>query len=325
MDKKFDDVDKHIVYELSVDCHQSTSDIADKLDVSPSTVQYRLNNLEGDIIEGYRATVNHGKLGYQYYRIHIQLASRTPEAKETLLDELSGQPNIHYLIATEGKYDILVGVLADSNQSFYALRNELLATYDEAIRSHRIAISIKAPEFAPQYLATTDEAPKPTMFVEDTDTVALDDTDRAVLKAVSTNARKPYVELADIADHPPHVVRYRLKELQESGVVQRFTAKLCLDSVETEAYKTLFSLRGLTPNLETRLYDVGEQHDHVRYMFFGIGQAAFEINTEVPSRSAHRDIVDTFREVLGDTLDDWETLLIEDERQMDYFPDLEAA
>jgi DNA-binding Lrp family transcriptional regulator len=64
-----DAIDKHILYYLQQDARgTSSSDIAEKLDLSASTVRTRLNKLESSgIIRGYHLDIDYDLAGYPLY------------------------------------------------------------------------------------------------------------------------------------------------------------------------------------------------------------------------------------------------------------------
>jgi len=68
-DGELDSVDKHILYYLQQDARgTSSSDIAEELDLSPSTVRTRLNKLEtSGIVRGYHIDIDYDLAGYPLY------------------------------------------------------------------------------------------------------------------------------------------------------------------------------------------------------------------------------------------------------------------
>jgi DNA-binding Lrp family transcriptional regulator len=66
---ELDDVDRQILYYLQEDArHTSSSDIAEKLDLSPSTVRMRLAELEDSgIVQGYHIDIDYDRAGYPLY------------------------------------------------------------------------------------------------------------------------------------------------------------------------------------------------------------------------------------------------------------------
>lgn len=68
-DGELDSIDRHILYYLQQDARgTSSSDIAAKLDLSPSTVRTRLNKLESSgIVRGYHIDIDYDLAGYPLY------------------------------------------------------------------------------------------------------------------------------------------------------------------------------------------------------------------------------------------------------------------
>jgi len=85
--RDLDDLDKQIVYALQAEArHTSSSDIAEQLDVSASTVRSRIQQLEADgVIRGYHADVDYERAGFQLFTL-IVCTAPIPEREE--LDEL---------------------------------------------------------------------------------------------------------------------------------------------------------------------------------------------------------------------------------------------
>jgi DNA-binding Lrp family transcriptional regulator len=89
-DGELDSVDRHILYYLQQDARRtSSSDIAEKLDLSPSTVRTRLNALEeSGIIRGYHIDIDYDLAGYPLYT-KIICTAPVPNRDE-LADEARG-------------------------------------------------------------------------------------------------------------------------------------------------------------------------------------------------------------------------------------------
>lgn len=66
---EMDSIDKRILYHLQEDARRTSSnDIAEKLDLSPSTIRMRLKELESSgIIRGYHLDIDYDKAGYPLY------------------------------------------------------------------------------------------------------------------------------------------------------------------------------------------------------------------------------------------------------------------
>jgi Lrp/AsnC family leucine-responsive transcriptional regulator len=93
-DGELDSTDRHILYYLQQDARgTSSSDIAEKLDLSPSTVRTRLNALEeSGIIRGYHIDIDYDLAGYPLYT-KIICTAPIPDRDE-LADEARDIPGV---------------------------------------------------------------------------------------------------------------------------------------------------------------------------------------------------------------------------------------
>jgi Lrp/AsnC family leucine-responsive transcriptional regulator len=105
---ELDDLDKAILYALQDDARtMSTSTIAERMDVAPSTVRTRINSLEEDgVIAGYHAEVDYESTGLQLHTLIIctapvpdreELAERAQEVDGVVAvrEVMTGVGNIH--------------------------------------------------------------------------------------------------------------------------------------------------------------------------------------------------------------------------------------
>jgi DNA-binding Lrp family transcriptional regulator len=88
-----DDLDRQILYQLQADARRTSSgDIAERMDVSSSTVRNRIARLEEQgVIRSYHADVDYERAGFQLYT-QIVCTAPIPE-RETLAEtalEVSG-------------------------------------------------------------------------------------------------------------------------------------------------------------------------------------------------------------------------------------------
>lgn len=140
-----DELDRFILHELQRDSRGTASkEIAEAMNVSPSTVRKRIDRLEDEgIITGYRADVDYGKAGFQ---LHMQIACTAPiPQRECLAEqalEVLGVVAVRE-IAT-GEKNLLVSVVAKDNDDLTRIARELsdigLAVADEQlVRTERVA------------------------------------------------------------------------------------------------------------------------------------------------------------------------------------------
>ena len=125
-DTELDAVDKSILYYLQQDARRtSSSDIAEELDLSPSTVRTRLNRLEErGIVRGYHVDIDYDLAGYPLYTKIICTAPVTER------DSLANQARkIHGVTAVReimtGKRNVYVNAIGRTHDDLNRIAEEL--------------------------------------------------------------------------------------------------------------------------------------------------------------------------------------------------------
>jgi DNA-binding Lrp family transcriptional regulator len=136
--KGLDELDRYILFTLQTDArHTSSKDIAQRMEVSPSTVRKRIQRLEDEgMIAGYRAEIDFERAGYQ---LRVQIVCTAPITdRDELADrtmEIPGVLSVRELAV--GEENLLVSVVATDNDDLTRIATELselgLAVSDEQL------------------------------------------------------------------------------------------------------------------------------------------------------------------------------------------------
>lgn len=108
-----DDLDRALVALLSADARISVATLGRRLKVARSTVQARLERLEGSgVIAGY--TIRLGEAAQQNRIRATVLLELDPKAQAGILSRLKSFPEIERIHTTSGKVDLLLQIAAPS-------------------------------------------------------------------------------------------------------------------------------------------------------------------------------------------------------------------
>lgn len=118
-DGKLDRLDKRILYELQQDARSTSSgDIAEKVDVSPSTVRTRIHRLEErQIIRGYHLDIDYERAGYPLFtkiictapiaeREELARAARAVQGVTAVREIMTGERNVYVNAIGESHDDL---------------------------------------------------------------------------------------------------------------------------------------------------------------------------------------------------------------------------
>ena len=124
-----DDLDKKILNILTKDCKVSMDKIAKMLNISKSTVHYRIKRLEKEkIIAGYHAKVNFSKLGDDFQAIiHIR-AKYSEDYVEKVGKELAKITGVWAIYNVLGENDFIVMVRAVNREELMTKLEEMRKT-----------------------------------------------------------------------------------------------------------------------------------------------------------------------------------------------------
>ncbi|ESP88538.1 Lrp/AsnC family transcriptional regulator [Candidatus Halobonum tyrrellensis] len=127
-DGDLDSTDRRILYHLQQDArHTSSSDIAERLDLSSSTVRMRLGELERNgIVRGYHVDIDYDRAGYPLYtkiictapvseRGELAKRARDVEGVTAVREVMTGQRNV-YVNAIGTDHDDLTRIGEDLDE-----------------------------------------------------------------------------------------------------------------------------------------------------------------------------------------------------------------
>lgn len=120
-----DENDIRLLHILSKNGRISGKDIANILDISPSTVARKIKRLEeGGIIKGYATIVDNGRMG-NLSRAALTIKLTGGVEINHILDELVQNEDICNIYETMGNYDILLTCCSKNEARIYELIKQI--------------------------------------------------------------------------------------------------------------------------------------------------------------------------------------------------------
>lgn len=142
-----DQIDEHILRELSRDGRVSNLALADKVGLSPSACLRRVAALEkAGIISGYRAVLNRAALGSGFVAyVTVGLNKHTKDAQEAFERAMAQAPEVRECHNITGQVEYLLRVEAADLTAYKAFHTEVLGTVPQvnAITSYVVMGSPK--------------------------------------------------------------------------------------------------------------------------------------------------------------------------------------
>lgn len=133
-----DDTDLEILKLMAPDSRIPVLEIAHKLGMTPKTASSRIRLLEKKrIIVGYRTMFNLDKLGYQYFKLHLNLHNVSDENISQFRYYVRRHPNMIYDNEVLGGDDFEIEIQAASLQDFRAILADLKSRFSDILKEYK--------------------------------------------------------------------------------------------------------------------------------------------------------------------------------------------
>lgn len=298
MNEQIDLKDKKILHQLDINARQTNAQIAKKVGLSKEVVNYRIKRLEKEeYISGYHTIINFWKLGYQTIRVYLKFIDITPQDEEKLLEWLTKQSKVLFILKTEGKFDVGFGVIVKDIAEFDNFYREITDNWRLFISDEQFSFYTAIHHFNRSYLL--ENKSESSIIIKDDKLISHDERDIEILKIISDNARITLLDLSNKLKMAPRTVSYRIKRLEKNKVVVNYRMILNTKKLHYEYYKLDIKLRD-TKVLD-KIISFCKTNQNIVFLIRTLGGADIELGIEVSHRekldSLIQDLRNTFPEI----------------------------
>ncbi|MBI4018741.1 MAG: Lrp/AsnC family transcriptional regulator [Candidatus Aenigmarchaeota archaeon] len=292
-----DVLDKKIIYELDLNARAPVTRIAKKLRSSKETVNFRINKLmEQEYIKEFYTIFNAAKMAYKFYKLSMVFVDTTPDIEKKLISYVKESKNCLQLRICDGAHDldfiIAVKELKDFKQFLFGIKNNF-GKYFSTKDMHIIA---RTHKFGNHFLHN-GAGTRRSFDNTDIGHYRADETDTAIMKALATNGRLKLVELAKMIKIESGVVKYRMKKLEQTGIIFAYSAMPNFDKLGLEFIEIMINMKSHSsiPNVIQFFY----QTNKVIFIFEVLGRYDLCIELHVENKIVLRQILNNFKEKFG--------------------------
>ena len=222
MPQRLDAKDQRILSALSENARQSLSSIGRKVGLSEEVVNYRLRGLiKNQIIVQFRTEIDVARLGYKWYRLYLRLEGADSEKEQEIFNYLVNSSGAYWTAICEGKYNLIFRFVAKDEIGLNEVLNDLSIRFSPYIKWRDLTLPIEAHYYAsesgaygrggPKYEPPSRKAP-----------VEVDEKDLKLLGGLAEESRAATTKLAGELGLTPNAVKYRMKRLENEGVIKGY-------------------------------------------------------------------------------------------------------
>jgi DNA-binding Lrp family transcriptional regulator len=238
--------DRKILYELDLDSRQPISKIGKKVGLPKTSVAYHIKKMQDlGVIRYFYTVIDAYKLGYTSVRIYLTFQYASLEIRNEILEYFKAHKYTYWIGTIEGPYDLVVIMWIRQLYEFHQFWKQTLTQYRDYFQEESFSIYIQLLHFPNTYLLENNPASNRKVFekIGGRQQEVVDELDLKLLNALSTDARIPLLNLAEITKTSAATVSKRIKLLREKGIIQGFRTDIDIAKIGYKQFKVDIDLR----------------------------------------------------------------------------------
>lgn len=293
-DVQLDLLDRKIMHELDLNARISVSQLARKIRKSKETTAFRLKRLlQNGYLKGFYAVFNTSKLGWFYVKIYVKFKDATPQKEREIFEYLSKQDRMAYLASMEGRYGCVALFMVRNFAQMDRTMAQFMKLYGEFVQEKDIVVFLSTHRLNQKFLYAGKDG-KDWHYPYELGNYALDNADRAILSAISSNARLPLMEIAKRCGLSVQTAKYRLKKLEKDGIILGYVTAPAFDKLGLQFAQINISLKD--PSIRRQVIAYFDSTSKCLFAIEMVGKYDVLAEIHVQGNTELREIVDGFKE-----------------------------
>ncbi len=285
MDKK----DIILLRELLHNSRIAITSIAKKAGISREVALYRINNLNKEVIRGYYTTIDLNSLGFKRYGCLMQFTKIDILQEEELIRKISMHPFVTFVGPQISKWNVAFDIQANNEEHLEKVLKELKSYAGIHLDSFLITRPGTNYNYFPfKYLGEKE----PIQKQKKKSTITVDEIDKKILSILAKNSRAEYLEIAKITKLSANAIKYRIKNMENSGIIQGYTISVDYAKLGYQFFN--IQLKLITPE-DRKLMTYASAYPNIIYYYTYVGQENWDVDFGVIAKD-----MDELRKVIID-------------------------
>lgn len=312
---------RKILYELDLDARQPVSAIAKKVRTSKEVANYRINRMiESGTIRGFYARIETSKLGFMLFRTFLRMQNLSPQKEKEFIEHINAVPSIGFFVRVEGNYDFNFIYWSKTTAAYWNFWESLNEKFGKYIEKKELNILEYYANFPKAFLVGKKDQSIDFFECGLKEKEEIDETDYSLLKILSTQARKPLIEIAKELGISDKAVAYRIKNLEKKGIIHSYGVQLNFDKIGLLYYKLHLYFKEFSKERFEDLKNFAIGHPDVVFIDKSLGGPDFEFELYMADKQEYYKFLAELRYKFSDIIRDFETLYYPEEFKLVLFP-----
>jgi Lrp/AsnC family transcriptional regulator, regulator for asnA, asnC and gidA len=268
---KLDKKDKKLLYYLSENCRYSNTQLSKKVNLNKNSVQYRIKRLiKNKIITKFACVLNLNALKLNTITLFLRFNIDINENKE-IMEYLANHPYINWAVVLSGQWDVFVEVISKDLYHMEELINEIKNKFNNYLNSCEsyISLPIKVEHLLHDFFKDINIKKEPIKKITPSP-YKLTTKDKNILTLLNKDSSQSLLAMAKKLNMSIDIVRYRIKNLVEKGIIMKFFSEVNVKELGYTEYVYKIKLSNASNEYINKLKIKLEDNINISYAFSDI-------------------------------------------------------
>jgi Lrp/AsnC family transcriptional regulator, leucine-responsive regulatory protein len=312
--------DRQILHLLELNARLPLTQLAKKIRLSKQATHYRLERLkEEGIIQEYNAIIDTAALGKNIHIIYLKLANISFEQESQWIAAMRKHDKVMLTAKNTGYWDLTIVALCTNPIELDATLQEIIGDNAQFILEKKVTSEIESSYFRTGLFGDRSRDEVRTSIHAEPE--VLDDTDEAILHALSLNCRASSMDLSRTIGISANAITQRIKKLEQKNIILTYKAKINYDKLGTLHFRAFIRVN----NYSRRLYESIKEHlkstPGVESVSRYLGSADMEFRCHVKDIASFSAITDSLRQNFLENIIDIDSVIVHDWESISYYPE----
>ncbi|MFH1648975.1 MAG: Lrp/AsnC family transcriptional regulator [Candidatus Woesearchaeota archaeon] len=265
----FDVKDRKILYYLSKNSRMSHTELSRLVKLSKNAVKYRIERLQKEgVITKFAAVVNIGALGLTTVALLLRFNEDIYEHKE-IIEYFRNHPMADWVISLSGHWDLFVELIVSDFDSLSAIIKDITTKFSTSLNTYQMFVfreNLRVEHLISEFYQDLDmeeqaQAPRTRGIHE------IDNTDKQILQVLNLDSSTPYLQIAQQLGLTIDVVRYRIKNLVNKGIIIKFFSEISLRKLGYQEYLYTIRLKDISSEKMNQIQQNIRTNPNITYAF----------------------------------------------------------
>ena len=300
--------DEKVLSIAQRDFRLSIAEVAKRAGVHTHVAVHSLKKLkEREVLRPYLLTNPH-VVGLTDYCIFFNYVGEEKKARQKIINFCLASPKISYFAELTGPYQYSISLFCrnvfEVTDFFEKMRKLLPRSSFET----SFALRLEFTQFLGKFFGHGSRRSMLSRTKAEEE-FEIDGIDRKILGYYSQHVDAPLRKIAAKVGISESGVRYRLKALEEKGIIMAFPYLIDASKIGMTSFRILISGKGLIDSFQKRIFQFAQSHPSCVIFVRCAGSWDFELNFDVASSSEIGGIVEEVNDSFAEHIRHMHTLL----------------